>query len=393
MAILGWLNGSHSLPFLCLQWLAGHALRLHQQALGSPPCLSYGRTCSTTKLADAVQSSHSSSRIHSMPLPCLQLLANVLRDYKQRSIGLVLANPSEKVMSMLERTTLPDEIGEPGLCWSRWWTPVLLLHVGACGSCQQVGLPVARAHHEDQVTHLHGELQRLPWECNRSMMGLSAGWSAPLYLMRLGEHSFSKISDARSVQMGPPQAGFAVAGVPSLAVCQDSTTTHPCGPEQDAFPLAVGHLQSSAVPVMAAHCRAGRKGTILGIHHAAGHAQHAVRKITPHACCPMWVRARRHVLWRFLWWQLAVVQDAMVSLHMPARQQAHSLTSCLSVTHCDAGRDAIFVGVHDAVEHAREQVQDWVSGARDLREMSNMRRTFSVPTPHPRHLGRMDSSG
>ena len=69
------------------------------------------------------------------------------------------------------------------------------------------------------------------------------------------------------------------------------------------------------------------------------------------------------------------------------------LTSCLNVTHCDAGRDAIFVGVHDAVEHAREQVQDWVSGARDLREMSNMRRTFSVPTPHPRHLGRMDSSG
>ena len=69
-----------------------------------------------------------------MPLPCLQLLAIVLRDYKQRSIGLVLANPSEKVMSMLERTTLPDEIGEPGLCWSRWWTPVLLIHVGACGS-------------------------------------------------------------------------------------------------------------------------------------------------------------------------------------------------------------------------------------------------------------------
>ena len=52
---------------------------------------------------------------HSLPILCLQLLVNVLRDYKQRNVGLVLANPSEKVMSLLERTTLPDEIGEPGL--------------------------------------------------------------------------------------------------------------------------------------------------------------------------------------------------------------------------------------------------------------------------------------
>ena len=91
--------------------------------------------------------------------------------------------------------------------------------------------------------------------------------------------------------------------------------------------------------------------------------------------------------------QLVVVQGAMPSLRkFSAMQQPHHL-SCPSITWCVAGRDAIFVGVHDAVEHAREQVQDWVSGARDLREISNMRRTFSVPTPHPRHLGRMDSSG
>ena len=56
---------------------------------------------------------------HSLSLLCLQLLANVLRDYKQRNVGLILANPSEKVMSMLERTTLPDEIGKPGLCAGR----------------------------------------------------------------------------------------------------------------------------------------------------------------------------------------------------------------------------------------------------------------------------------
>ena len=75
---------------------------------------------------------------------------------------------------------------------------------------------MARAHHADQVRYLHGELQRLPWECNRSMMGLSAAWSAQLYLSK-------------------------------------------------------GYLS---------------KGTILGIHHAVGHAQHAVRKITPPCMLP-----------------------------------------------------------------------------------------------------------
>ena len=89
---------------------------LADQRWPAPSCLSRRPTSHAKSLTGTGQRFIGLSCSHSLFILCLQLLVNVLRDYKQRNIGLVLANPSEKVMSMLERTTLPDEIGNPGLC-------------------------------------------------------------------------------------------------------------------------------------------------------------------------------------------------------------------------------------------------------------------------------------
>ena len=51
------------------------------------------------------------SSVSHIDAAAVKLLYNILSNYKQQGVTLVLANPSDKVMQVLERTDLPEKIG------------------------------------------------------------------------------------------------------------------------------------------------------------------------------------------------------------------------------------------------------------------------------------------